>query len=96
MTEEEKKLLKPLVWDASIESVDLKKHKRWLISRIMVFGMPEHVRWMLKNFNEEDIKETVMKSKTLDVKTANFWSIHFNIDKSKVLCLNKPSVNGYF
>lgn len=96
MTSQEKTLLKSIAWDVSIDSIDLKKHSYWLISRIIVFGLPEHIKWMWKNYNEDEIKQTVMQSKTLDVKSANFWAVHYNIDKSKIACLNKPLMNGYF
>ena len=96
MTEEEKKLLKPVLWDTAIETVDLKIHKRSIIERIMVFGTAELVRWMLKNYSGEEIIAVIKKSKSLDVKTANFWAVHYNINKTDILCLNRQSMNGWF
>jgi len=96
MTEEEKKLLKPLLWDTNIETVDLKFHRRTITSRIMVFGKEEHLRWMHKKYSEEEIIEAVKKSKTLSEKAVKFWSNYYKLDKSEVYCLNKKYINGYF
>jgi len=40
------KLIGPLLWDAAHARVDLRKDKRAIIERVLVYGRPEHVRWM--------------------------------------------------
>ena len=94
MTDKEKKLLKPIFWDTDIDKLDVMKYKRYTIERILQFGLAEHVRWMLKHFEKEDIKETVKKSKVIDKKTATYWSIHFDINKEDILCFSKQSARS--
>jgi len=94
MTDKEKKLLKPLFWDTDINKLDVMKHKRYTIERILQFGLAEYVRWMLKHFEKEDIKETVKKSKVIDKKTANYWSIHYGINKEDILCFSRQSAQS--
>ena len=94
MTDKEKKLLKPLFWDIDIDKLDVMIHKRYTIERILQFGLAEHIRWMLKQFGKEDITDTVKKSKIIDKKTANYWSIHYGIYKKDILCFNRQSAQS--
>jgi hypothetical protein len=90
MTQEKKDLLKPIFWDTNINDLDFKSHKRYGIERILQYGYTDHIRWMLGKFDTDEIIETVKKSKIIDRKTANYWSIHFGINKDEILCFTKP------
>lgn len=90
MKQEEKKLLRPVFWEIDIDAFDPHEYKKYTIERILQYGLVEHVNWMLKNFNEQDIIEAVKKSRTIDRKTANYWSIHLGINKDEILCFTKP------
>ena len=90
MNEEEKILLRPIFWEIDINNLDHENHKKYTIERILQYGRMEHVNWMLKTFNKDEITETVKKSRTIDRKTANYWSIHFGINKDEILCFTKP------
>ena len=90
MTQKEKDLLKPIFWEINIDNLDYKNHKRYTIERILQYGLTEHVSWMLKHFKKDDIIEAIKKSRTIDRKTANYWSIHFGINKDEILCFTKP------
>jgi len=88
--------IQSLFWDVSLEQVDKTKHQRFIIERILNFGRPEHIRWLLQQFSEAAIISILKKSKIIDKKTANFWALHFNINRKKILCFNKQSTNGFF
>ena len=89
-------LLKPLFWDASYRNINMILHKRWIIERLLHFGRPEQIKWVIEHYSEDDIINTVKVSKSIDKRTANYWMVHFNIPKKEVLCLNRQLVDDYF
>jgi len=84
------KLIGPLLWDADYARVDLRKDKRAIIERVLVYGRPEHVRWMNTHYTEEEIAGVVMTSRNIDSRTANYWAIHLCIPKANIRCFSKP------
>lgn len=94
MTQEEIRLLKPIFWDIDINNLDFENHKKYTIERILQFGRSEHVNWMLKTFSDENIIDAVKSSKNIDRKTANFWSIHYGINRNDIICFTKQSVRS--
>lgn len=94
MTQKEKKLLKPIFWDTDIDKLDCENHKNYIIERVLQYGRSEHVRWLLKKFSKNDIIETVKVSRSIDRKTANFWSLHYKIPREEIKCFRKQLVPG--
>ena len=89
-------VLKNLFWDFDIEKIDLKKDREFIIERILKYGLPEQVNWLLDNYTEKLIVEVIKKSKNIDKKTANYWAIHFQIPKKNILCLKRPLIQDCF
>ncbi len=85
----EKDLLKPIFWDTDITNLDLGKNKRYTIERILVYGTTEHIKWLLKNYTDKDIIETVKVSKVIDRQTANYWSLYYNIKREEIICFRR-------
>jgi len=73
-----------LFWDTAIENIDLKKHKRYVIERVLMRGYTEDFYMLLKIYSTEEIKDALRKSKELDDKTAHFCSYFFNLPKSEI------------
>jgi len=92
MTQEEKKLLKPIFWDTDIDKLDVMKYKKYTIERILQNGRMEHVNWMFKNFSDDEIIDAVKNSLIIDRRTANYWSLYYKINKNEVLCFSKHSI----
>lgn len=93
-TQEEKDLLSPVFWEIDIDKIDksdFDSHKKYVIERILQYGMTEHISWMLKNFSENDITDAVKSSRIIDRRTANYWSLHYGINKNEILCFTKQS-----
>ncbi|NLI79596.1 MAG: hypothetical protein GX442_24530 [Candidatus Riflebacteria bacterium] len=82
-------LPRALFWDVDPQTLDLKKHARFVIERVLQFGRPEDLRWLLGAFDEEAIVGAVRASRRLDRKTATFWAVHFGIPSEEVTCLRK-------
>jgi hypothetical protein len=85
-----------LFWDTDKNSLDISKHKRFIIERVLRFGMLSDIQWLLSTYHENEIINVVQKSKSIDKKTANFWTIYYGIDKDEVLCLNRPLMHELF
>lgn len=84
--------LKKYFWDVDFFEVDKKIYSQFIIERILEFGDGKSVKWMIKNFNLDEIKKVIIISKNLSKKSANFWHIIFDIERDKILCLRKPSL----
>ena len=85
-----------MCWDIDLKSLDLNKHKRYVIERVIQFGWPEQVRWLCKRYTGKEIAAVVRVSKNISRKTAAYWSLHLKIPRGKVLCLNRRLQNECF
>ena len=73
-----------LFWDTEVSAIDLKKHKRYIIERVLMKGKLEDVYLILKIYSTSEIKEAIKQSKELDAKTAHFCSLHFGIPLNEI------------
>jgi hypothetical protein len=69
--------LRPLFWDVDPEGLDLERHRRFVLERILEFGDQEAVAWAWRRYGPEAIKETVEASRRLSPKTRTFWETWF-------------------
>ena len=81
--------LKKYFWDVNFASLDLKRDQLYIITRLLEYGDIEAIRWLLKTVKPGKIKEIILQSRELSLKTVNFWHLFFNLDKSKIQCLKK-------
>ena len=82
--------IKLLFWDIDFSKLNASRSPQFIIKRVLDRGNTNNVNWLLKEFKKEDIVKTVSISRDLSQKTANFWADIYNLDKSKILCLQKP------
>lgn len=68
-----------LFWDTPIEVIDLKKHKKYIIERVLSKGFLNDFYLLLKIYSNEEITTAIKSSKSLDKKTVNFCSNYFNV-----------------
>jgi len=87
------KFLQSCFWDIDFEKLDFQKYPYFVIERILEYGNKKDVDWLAKNFPKDTIKKTIISSRSLSPKSANFWALVLNLDRDKVLCLKKSSVN---
>lgn len=78
-----------LFWD--VMDLDEVRHKRYIISRVLDFGNERDIRILRKLYGDEEIINTIKRSRSLQKKTANFWSIYFNIPPEEIECLKRSS-----
>jgi hypothetical protein len=79
-----------LFWDTEKKAVDLRAHRFYVIHRIMDYGDPGDVRWMLAVYSSAEIIEVVKKRRGLSRKSSFFWGNHFHIPKEEIACLQEP------
>lgn len=83
--------LKTYFWDVDFQKLDFEKYPNFVIERILEYGNQRSVSWLSQFFSRDIIKETVINSRTLSPKSANFWALILGLDRKKVLCLKKLS-----
>lgn len=87
---------KHLFWDVDPLSLDPEKHSKYIIERILRFGLPEDVLAMQKHYSDAAIRTVVIHSRHIDRKTASFWAIHLDIPREEIACFSTPLINSCF
>jgi len=78
-----------LFWDIDFANLNLEKHKRLIIERVITLGNLEEFRQLLVIYKTEIIRQTIMELGYLDPKTMNFVISFFEIDKNQLRCYTK-------
>jgi hypothetical protein len=73
-----------LFWDTPIANIDVQRHKRYIVERVVTRGFLQDFYLLTKMYNTEEIKESLRKSRELDPKTVDFCSYYFNLPKSEM------------
>jgi hypothetical protein len=73
-----------IFWDVSPEKLDWHKNAQFIIERVLMRGFTKDVRIIFKIYTRKELKEAIIKSKTLDKKTANFMSNFLNISLEQI------------
>lgn len=81
---------KKYFWDVDFNSLNLKENKSFILKRLLDRGDTQAIHWLRGNITEKEIEESLLQTRDLSTKTANFWADFLKLDRSKVLCLQKP------
>jgi hypothetical protein len=68
-----------LFWDTSLEMIDARLHKNYIIERVLSKGFLSDFYLLLKMYSRDEIVLAIKKSRVLDKKTINFCSFYFNV-----------------
>jgi hypothetical protein len=68
-----------LFWDTEIKNINLKKHKQYVIERVLTRGGEADIKKLLALYTKTQISFAVRNSSVLDPKARNFCSTYFNI-----------------
>lgn len=80
--------LEKYFWDVEFKELNMKRSARFILKRILEYGDEKAIAWMRKNFTEKDVEDILINLR-ISPKSANFWATIFDIDKRKVLSLQK-------
>jgi hypothetical protein len=70
------KFRQALFWDTDPRKIDVKKHARYIIERVLEFGWPNEVGWIFKNYQKRTIKKVLgLPRVQLSPKSKALWSL---------------------
>lgn len=67
------KLRQSLFWDVDPKKIDLKKHARYVIERVLDFGNDDEVRWMWQTYRRSSIRKVAETSRVLHAPSRSLW-----------------------
>ena len=67
-----------LFWDVDVKTVDPKKHARYIIERILDYGVLDEVRWLAHHYPLKTIQRVMALPRIqLHAKSKSLWSLVF-------------------
>lgn len=82
--------LRPYFWDVKFEDLEMDKNKHLIIKRVLDRGEINDVKFIIKNYGIEEIKNIVLTARDLARPTGNFWADILDLNKDQLPCLQKP------
>ncbi|OGH61186.1 MAG: hypothetical protein A3G34_03530 [Candidatus Lindowbacteria bacterium RIFCSPLOWO2_12_FULL_62_27] len=65
--------LRRLFWDTSLDNIDLRRHKKYVIARILDIGRLTDVQWLQMVYPTRVIQEVNETSRQISEVSRNFW-----------------------
>jgi len=62
-------------WDVDPAGLDPKRHKAYIIERLLEFGDEKAVRWLFEQYPRDDVAAVLESSRSLSNKSRNFWRL---------------------
>lgn len=75
-----------LFWDIDPNTLDVEKHSRFIIERVLKKGNLEDWLYLKSIFTLEKIAKESKQIRSLDKKTLHFLSNYFGVDKTDFRC----------
>ena len=69
--------IKQLFWDAKKDEVDLHRHSRYIIRRVLNFGDARAVNWLRRVYPDSLIRDVVKNKRGLEKKTFIYWHTYY-------------------
>lgn len=73
--------LAPLFWDTALKNIQIRKHARSIITRILELGDMQAVEWMQMTYPGAKIVEVLLTSRNISDKSRNFWRLWYKVDE---------------
>jgi len=83
--------LRPLFWDVDQSTLDLVKHKSFIIERVLNMGDQHALAWLHSVACDEEILQVVKSSRRLTKKTALCWKNIYHLDEDEMRCFGTSS-----
>jgi len=78
-----------LFWDTDYQKLNLDKHARYIMSRVLMYGKLEEWKQVLHYYGKEKVAEELIQERELDVKSVHFLSITLEIPLTKFRCYSE-------
>lgn len=87
-----------LFWDADSKALDLDRHKRYIIERVLELGTGDELKWLFEVYGASQVREVVCTSARLSRRTARCWANIFGLGEEEMRCFGTYSMNpdGYY
>ena len=82
-----------IFWDVDMAKIDFIKNKKWLVQRVLEYGLLKDWQIIYKYYGIDEIAQISINLKDLDNKSASFISVLANIPKELFLCYNTKQSN---
>lgn len=69
------KLRQSLFWDVDPKTIDLKRHARYVIERVLDFGNDDEVRWLWSQYGPKSIREVAESSRDIHPQSRALWTL---------------------
>jgi hypothetical protein len=70
------KFRQTLFWDVNPETIDVKKHARYIIERTLEFGEPKEVSWLFRQYPKSEIRRVMnLPRSQVSPKSKSLWSL---------------------
>jgi hypothetical protein len=70
------KFRRSLFWDVNPQTIDEKKHARYIIERILDFGTGKEIHWLFQKYSRSEINNILkLKRSTILPKSRALWEL---------------------
>ena len=87
--------LKKYFWDVNFSELDIKKHRRYIISRLYCYGDLKAIKWIKETYTLEEIKDVAKNSRNLKPIVANYLKQQFNLKKEEMAYYKAVTAMNY-
>ena len=88
-----------LFWDVDMETLDLEKHKSYIIRRVMEYGKLNDWNLLKSRYSMDEIKYAISTARSMDPKVISFIALLTNTPLKLFRCYtnqqSNPSYYGY-
>lgn len=86
-----------LFWDVDPKLVDLEKSKKWLIERVLQYGILSDWKKLEGIYGLEEIKSVALTIRSMDEVSLSFLCVLFDLEKENFRCYtNKRSAPDFW
>ena len=86
-------LSKHLFWDVNAPDIDFEKSKKWIIKRVLGYGLLADLLFIFKYYGLSEVAETAITIKDLDKRTATLIALLSDTPEEKFECLSTKQSN---
>jgi len=70
------KFRQTLFWDVNPKKIDVKRHARYIIERVLELGEPGEVSWLFRQYPKKEIKRVMnLPRSQVSPKSKALWSL---------------------
>ena len=75
--------MRGLFWDTDPEALDMDRHRRYIISRLLNLGGMPGIIWVMDHYTEDEIIDAVLHRRDMDPKVRSFMCNLYGISEEK-------------